>query len=447
MYQPSKGGVAASRAIAVSLSLTLAACGGGGSDSPSTPAAPVQQTPAPVVTPPVTTTTPPVTTTTPPTTTTTDPAPTTPTTTTPATPVPYDAGVASLKALASFPIGVAVDGAGEGRDLTKTAAQQTVVKRHFSQITAGNIMKMKYLHPDANTYTFTDADALVNYAGTNGIAVHAHTLIWHSDYQVPVYMKNFSGDKTAFLSMLDEHVKGVATHFAGKVASWDVVNEALADGGGYRMYDPKNLPNSSVFYLKAGGAEYIERAFVAARAADPKALLYYNDYNTEGGDPAKLKSLNDMLDGFKARNVPIDGVGFQMHVYFDWPSVQTISAAFKTVVDRGLKVKISELDIPVNNPYSGSFPGNVVTQYSNDIALKHKKRYCEVVKAYMDTVPPAQRGGVVVWGVDDPSSWLIKQLFNDQYKDWPLLFDKDYHDKPTLRGVADALEGKACTAT
>lgn len=298
-------------------------------------------------------------------------------------------------------------------------------------------MKMSYLHPAAGTYDYTQADALVAYAAANGIAVHAHTLVWHSDYQVPAFMKTFSGDKAAWLAMLDDHVLHVASHYAGKVASWDVVNEALADGGGYR---------NSLFYQHMG-ADYIEHAFRTARAADANALLYYNDYNTEW-DTAKLQTLTAMLDDFKARAVPIDGVGFQMHVSMDFPSADTIAKSLKAVVDRGLKVKISELDIPINNPNSAAYKaGDVKTVYTLALGLQQKKRYCEVVKAYMDTVPPNLRGGVVVWGVDDPSSWLIAALFNNKQADWPLLFDAQYHDKPALRGVADALSGQPCTAT
>ena len=399
--------------LASALACALAACGGGGGGGGGSA-----------------TTTPPVTTTpTPPATgggTTTPPASTT-----------YDAGVTRLAALAAFPMGVAVGGGNEDRSLPKTPEQQTIVKKHFSQITPGNIMKMSYLHPAADTYDYTQADELVNYAAANGIAVHAHTLIWHSDYQVPTFMKNFSGDKAAWLAMLDDHVTHIASHYAGKVASWDVVNEAMADGGGgYR---------NSLFYQHTG-ADFIEHAFRAARAADPKALLYYNDYNIEW-DMTKLQAVTDMVDGFKTRGVPIDGVGFQMHINMDFPSVGTISAAMKKVVDRGLKVKISELDIPINNPNSAAYKsGDIKTTYTLDLGLQQKKRYCEVVKAYMDTVPASQRGGIVVWGVDDPSSWLIQAAFNNKHADWPLLFDGQYHDKPALRGVADALTGQACTA-
>lgn len=349
----------------------------------------------------------------------------------------YEPGVRSLAALAPFPVGVAVSYGSESYSLSASPAQQSVVRRHFSQLTAGNIMKMSYLHPEQETFNFTQADSLLQFASQNGMSMHGHALIWHSDYQVPRFMKNFGGERQAFLDLLKTHVQTIAGHYAGKVASWDVVNEAINDGGGYR--------NS--LFLQKGGVEYIEQAFVHARAADATADLYYNDYNIEA-DRAKLQTMTDMLDGFRARAVPISGVGFQMHVYMDYPSVASISAAFRSVVERNLKVKITELDIPINNPYSAAYRnGDVRTVYTLELALAQKKRYCEVVKAYLDTVPPHLRGGVSVWGVTDPSSWLIQQLFQNRHADWPLLFDADHVPKPALRGVADALTGKACTAT
>ena len=355
----------------------------------------------------------------------------------PVAPAAYDAGVASLKALAPFPVGVAVSYGGESYSLSGSTAQQAVVKKHFSQLTAGNIMKMSYLHPTQDSFTFAQADELLKFATDNGMSMHAHALIWHSDYQVPAFMKSFTGDKAAWLAMLKTHVQTIAGHFSGKVASWDVVNEAINDGGGYR---------NSLFYQKTG-TDYIEQAYINARAADPTAELYYNDYNIES-DAAKLNTMTQMLDGFKARAVPITGVGFQMHVFMDYPSIATISAAFKQAVDRNLKVKITELDIPINNPYSSAYKsGDIKRTYTLELGLAQKKRYCDIVKAYLDTVPANLRGGVSIWGVNDPSSWLMQALFNNAHADWPLMFDADYRDKPALRGVADALSGKACTNT
>ena len=118
----------------------------------------------------------------------------------------------------------------------------------------------------------------------------------------------------------------------------------------------------------------------------------------------------------------------------------------KKVVDKGLKVKITELDVAVNNPYSGGWPGNKITSFTNTVALAQKKRYCEIVKAYMDTVPAAQRGGISVWGTTDANTWITTApaAYNGEAIAWPLLFDNNYNDKPALRGFADGLEGTAC---
>ncbi len=340
-------------------------------------------------------------------------------------------GVTSLKSLASFPIGVAVNAGNEADSIISSgtsAQQQAVVLPHFSQMTAGNIMKMSYLHPSENSYTFDQADAFVSFAAANGLTVHAHTLIWHSDYQVPSFMKNYSGD---FAAMLKTHVQTIATHFAGKVDSWDVVNEALAengDGGAVNGF------RNSVFYQKMG-VNFIDQAFINAHAADPDADLFYNDFNIENGD-AKTTNLLSLIDGLKARNVPISGVGFQMHVMSDWPNISTIEAAMKAVADRGLKVKISELDVRVNNPYNPS--ATVYASLTAEAAAKQKERYRQIVAAYLRAVPPALRAGITVWGVWDTNSWLNTA----QNPDWPLLFDDNFQAKPALQGFVDGLTGK-----
>jgi endo-1,4-beta-xylanase len=335
--------------------------------------------------------------------------------------------VTSLKSLANFPIGVAVN-AGNGSNSIITSAssqqQQSVVFPHFDQMTAGNIMKMSYLHPSENSFTFDTADRFIDFAHSHGVDVHGHTLIWHSDYQVPGFMKNYGGD---FAGMLKRHVQTIVSHFRGKVVSWDVVNEALADDGGS---GPNGLRNS-VFYQKMG-ERFIDEAFINARAADPNADLFYNDYNIENGD-AKTDHMLSLVDGLLARGVPISGVGFQMHVLLTWPSINTIESAMRAVADRGLKVKISELDVRVNNQYDPSAP--VYHSLTAEAAAKQKARYQQIVAAYQRAVPPAQRAGITVWGVWDDNSWLN----TPEHPDWPLLFDGNFNAKPALQGFADAL--------
>jgi endo-1,4-beta-xylanase len=354
----------------------------------------------------------------------------------------YSAGVDSLKDLEFFPIGAAVtNNDGPSFNILTNASEQAVVEKHFNQMTAGNIMKVSYMHPSLNTFSFTNADNFVNYAKENNMTVHGHALIWHADYQVPAFMKNWSGTSEDFLTMLDTHVTTIVDHFedGGTVVSWDVVNEALNDNS------PSNFRTDSAFWTKSGNsAVYIERAFQAARLAHPTIDLYYNDYNIDQNN-AKTTALINMLTDFQDRDIPITGVGFQMHVFMDYPSITNIKAAMQKVADKGLKVKITELDVSINNPYSGGWPGNKITTLTETQTLAQKKRYCEIVKAYLDAVPVDQRGGITVWGTTDANTWLNSLHFNNEAISWPLLFDSNYNDKPALRGFADALTGAACT--
>ncbi|HCS64007.1 MAG TPA: 1,4-beta-xylanase [Cellvibrio sp.] len=356
----------------------------------------------------------------------------------------YSANVDSLRDLATFPIGAAVSNTDSpAYNVLTNASEKTVVEKHFDQMTAGNIMKMSYLQPTQGNFTFTNADAFVDYAKSKNIDVHGHALLWHADYQVPGFMKSWSGSAADFIAAIETHVTTIVDHYEAKggVVSWDVVNEALNDNS------PSNFRTDSALYTKSGNsATYIEKAFQAARAANPNVTLYYNDYNIDQNN-TKTTKLVEMLTDFQARNIPIDGVGFQMHVFMDYPPIADISAAMKKVVDKGLKVKITELDVAVNNPYSGGWPGSKISTFTPAVALLQKKRYCEIVKAYLDTVPANLRGGITVWGTTDASTWLTTATaaYNGEAIAWPLLFDNNYNDKPALRGFADGLQGTTCT--
>ena len=127
--------------------------------------------------------------------------------------------------------------------------------------------------------------------------------------------------------------------------------------------------------------------------------------------------------------MPITGVGFQMHVLIDWPSITAIESSLRAVADRGLKVKITELDVSMKSAYAS---------FTLEAAERQKQRYHDIVAAYLRAVPAAQRAGITVWGVWDTDSWI-----NEPGRpDWPLLFDADFKPKPALQGFKDALLGR-----
>jgi len=326
----------------------------------------------------------------------------------------------SLKSLVNFPIGVAVPAGDADNSLLDSPERQEVVKKHFNSLTAENIMKMMYLHPEANRYNFEQADALIAFAEKHQNLVHGHALVWHT--QAPKWMNEYQGSAEDFSQVLSEHVTTVASHFSGKLTSWDVVNEAFTD-------DEVSTYRDTIWYENIG-VSYIETAFRLAREADAKADLYYNDYNlTENTN--KIDRVIEMVDDFQARNVPIDGVGFQVHITTDTPSLDNIKAAFAKVVKRGLKVRISELDIAVNQAEQYS-------QLTSAVAQIQRQRYAEVVNAYIESVPESLRGGITVWGITDQDSWIPG--FKKR-ADWALLFNEDFTEKAALQGMAEGLSG------
>lgn len=326
-----------------------------------------------------------------------------------------------------FPIGAAVSES----NITDTNISAIVIQ-HFNQVTAENIMKPEGLQPNEGDFTFDKADALVDYADDNGMAVHAHTLVWHS--QSPAWMKDCT-DVADCTDVMNTHITEVVQHFAGEnIASWDVVNEAFNDNDG--SYRGSNETFGGISWAEKIGEDYINIAYTTARAADTSdsaAKLYYNDYNL-GMNDAKLTAALSMIEGLQEDNL-IDGIGFQMHVTDTFPTIENITAALKKAADTGLQVKITELDVRMNQN------GNE-TVLTTAIAETQKQRYKAIVGAYLDVVPAAQRGGITVWGISDPDSWIISLYGNI---DWPLMFDADLNQKPALQGFADALNAKTDT--
>lgn len=327
-----------------------------------------------------------------------------------------------LHTLADFPVGVAVPIDPWPNSVLQSPQRQALVEQHFSSLTAENGMKMAYLQPEPGQFEFGAADALLAYAKAHGLILHGHALVWHT--QAAPWMDAHQGPAGSFTEILDAHIQTVAKHFAGQVHSWDVVNEAFTD-------DSPSAYRSTI-WLDNIGPGYIERAFRLARAADPSAELYYNDYNISGALPAKLERVLAMLDDFLARGVPIDGLGFQVHIDTDSPSLSAMYDAFASAAKRGVKVRISELDIAVNQSeqYRALTP---------ELARLQAERYRQVVQVYLQAVPPAQRGGITLWGLTDGDSWIpgFKQR-----PDWPLLFDDSFAAKPALAGMANGLRGQ-----
>lgn len=244
------------------------------------------------------------------------------------------------------------------------------------------------------------------------------------------------GSKVAMAidSALSRFIRATVTHYAGKVKAWDVVNESMADGAsGLRTSanTPASIATDRFFWSDYLGRDYALKAFQYAKAADPNALLFINDYNLEYNS-AKLDSLINYVAELKGKGAQIDGIGTQMHISIN-TSKSGIDNMFQKLVATGLKIRVSELDVRINPDNTAGFtPTSTLFATQADM-------YKYVVQSFLKYVPAPQRFGITVWGVNDGDSWIIT---SQKQADNPLLFDDNFRKKPAFYSFLLGLKGK-----
>ncbi len=292
-----------------------------------------------------------------------------------------------------------------------------------------NAMKWAALHPAPDHYTFDQADEVLVFAEQHGIAVRGHNLCWHQ--ALPPWFANKATPQNA-AQHLTSHIQTVAGRYQGRIRAWDVVNEAISLEDG----KPGGLRDSPWYRLL--GPSYIELAFRIARAADPHALLTYNDYGIEYDHPAsftKRAAVLTLLRRLKAANVPIDAVGIQSHLDATARALGPGIAAFAEAARAlGLKVFLTELDVNDDN-------------LVQDNPALRDAAVSAVYSKYVTTMltNPAVTD-ILTWGISDNHSWLnntrahLEKHATRQQRALP--FDPTYHLKPAFYALRAALHSR-----
>ncbi|WP_435827594.1 endo-1,4-beta-xylanase [Actinoplanes philippinensis] len=267
----------------------------------------------------------------------------------------------------------------------------SIAGREFDMVTAENEMKPDATEPHRGQFNFSAGDQIYNWATQRGMKVRGHTLAWHA--QQPQFWGSLSG--SGLRQAMIDHINGVMAHYRGKLAAWDVVNEAFAENGSRRSSN-----------LQSTGNDWIEVAFRTARAADPSVKLCYNDYNIENWTYAKTQGVYNMIRDFKSRGVPIDCVGLQTH----FTGGSSLPGNFQTTLSSfaalGVDVALTEVD--VTNSSASQYQG--------------------LTQACMN-VPRCI--GITTWGIRDSDSWRGSEN--------PLLFDRNSNPKAAYGSVLNAL--------
>jgi len=289
-------------------------------------------------------------------------------------------------------------------------------------------MDWDHLAPSATQTQFAEVDTDYDWAHAHDMKFRGHALVWGE--RAPKWFANLP-NRAAAIAALESHVAATCRHFAGRMQSWDVVNEAILVGSGRA---DKLRPQ---IFLDKIGPDYLDIAFRAARANDSDARLVYNDFGVEFDLPDQLEKrqvLLDLVDGLKKRGTPIDAIGLQSHLsiadmaHFN---EKGFSRFLDELAARGLEVMLTELDC-----IDKGAPSDIA---GRDAAV------AAAYRQYLDVALASRAVTTVInWGLSDRHSWVISggdplAKRDDGQRPRPLPFNTDLHPKPAYQAIAEAL--------
>lgn len=326
----------------------------------------------------------------------------------------------TLRNAASFPIGTAAS----YRQITADDSIRAIMIKEFNSITPENEMKMYNIMPRADEFQWERADSIAAFCNRHDMRLFGHALVWHSG--TPNWLIEAEHDSVSLSAFLQEYITTYVSRYKGIVDGWDVVNEVISDRAGSLR---------KTFWYNMLGEKYIDIAFTSAHKADPNAVLFINDYNTER-DTVKLNATIELINRLKSRGVPVSGIGLQMHTRIDVP-VETIAHSIRKAAETGLKVHLSEVDIIFNRHNDKPGGGEqLYNKLTSGMAQVQGEKYMHIADLYHNIVPPDQQYGITLWGFNDRTTW-INPFFN--LNDWPTIYDYNLRRKPAYYGLLNGV--------
>jgi endo-1,4-beta-xylanase len=318
----------------------------------------------------------------------------------------------------------------EPATLAADSAFASAVTAECGMVTSENCLKWAALRPAADRFDFTRGDALRDFARAGGMVLRGHTLVWHNS--LPSWFSSTvnAGNAERYLV---EHIAAVASHYAGEIHSWDVVNEAIDTTSG-RADGLRYTP-----WLQFLGPRYLDVAFATAAAADPRALLTYNEYGLElSSSGARRSATLRLLSDLRMRGVPIHALGIQGHAGgTGWAQFDAgaFAAFLRDVAALGLRIFISELDVK-----------------DNDLIADTTTRDQQVAATYRDYLSVALAepavGAVITWGLSDKYTWIKTTApRSDGLPVRPLPLDSEMKRKPAWEAIAAAFRGPSAAGS
>ncbi len=297
-----------------------------------------------------------------------------------------------------------------------------ILSTEFEYVTLDGEPNWKFedstFRPARDKYDFSHIDQVLDFASQNNLPVRYQHLLWGDEKWLPDWLKDGNYSNQELLKIIDEHIATVTARYKGHIREYTVVNEAFSR-------ELKKGGNEDWWGKKLGHA-YIDQAFRDARAGDPNAILILNDFDNEKQNDVSDNMYNYIKDA-KARGVPIDGIGMQMHISGDSPaSRDEVAKNMRRFHDIGVKVYVTEFDVNMHG----------VAGSQDDKNKRQAEIYHDMLGACVD-VGPDTCPNFGFLGLVDRQSWYKGIGVNDAT---PLMFTDDYQPKPAFFAVRDVLQ-------
>jgi endo-1,4-beta-xylanase len=274
------------------------------------------------------------------------------------------------------------------------------------------------LRPNETEFDFADMDEVFKLADEADMPVRVQHMLWGDEKWLPDWLKNGNYSKEKLMEIIQNHIATVGARYKGQVREYTVVNEAFSRKlvtGGNRDWWGERLDTS-----------YIDFAFIEARKADPQAILILNDFGNENETPIS-NLMFDYIRDAKARGVPIDAIGMQMHIAGDAPaSREEVVKNMQRFATLGVKVYVTEFDVNMQK----------VDGSTEEKEEKQAQIYRDMLGACMDAGPEiCPNFGLL--GLIDRQSWYNGIGATEAN---PLLFNDDYSPKAAFFAIRDELQ-------
>ena len=357
-------------------------------------------------------------------------------------------GAGALAACSPYPPGAARSVSGEGlaararrsgrwfgaavksRLLREDAGFRAAIVRECDMIVQEYELKRGTTEPKPGKYDFSGADQIIDFAQAHDMRARGHALVWYAANPPWLEPALKAAGERERRRLMTSYIDTAMRRYAGRIAEWDVVNEAIEPNEG--RADGMRMDS---MWMKALGEHYVDIAFHTARETDERAVLFLTDFGLEHDSPRcerRRTAMLKLLDRLMSRGVPIDAIGIQGHLkpYKEKFDQRLFANFLRTLSGYGLRLSITEFDIADR----GGPP-------SPD---KRDREVAAFAQAFLDVAldNPAMES-ILCWGLSDRYSWLSNF---PEYK-WPdgqlsrgLPLDAKMARKPLWDAIAAAFD-------